>query len=157
VHEGANDGDHPAPPPLGVIMPAQQSPRLHLRTAVRLDGHSVALVSIIAGFRAILLERRVVNRGGAASHANRIQQRPGARTGHRHRGRPEDTLGGYPVPVSSPHAMITHIGVACDDGRSRIIADMLLICRSRRFFYAFLPRGSCMPTTRQYTCSRVLR
>lgn len=179
MYEGADEGDHPAPSTLRVIVSAQQPFRLHLRVVFRLDSRDVAFVYavFVDSHRVILLllllRGRVVVVGDdrAASFARPVQQRPGPRAGYRHHGLEDDFFRGY-VPVSLPillfvctvFVLVARIGAARD--RARFIRNMLpIVSRAyvlpMRFFLATTARQR-LPTCRRakricYTLDTVSR
>lgn len=136
MHQSTDDGDHPSPSSLRIVVTAQQPSRLHLGTAVGLNSCDIVLISGIAGFgrTGFLLQKRVVDESGAAfSACCCVQQRPGSRPEYRHHKREEDSVRGY-VPVSLPLVLlvyasvipVAHIGAACDRDRARAVRNMLL-------------------------------
>lgn len=174
MYESADEGDHPAPSSLRIIVSAQQLLRLHLRVVFRLNSRDVALVHAVVDLRrmSLLLRGRVVVGDRTASFACRIQQRPGSRAGYRHHRREDDSFRGY-VPVSLPivrfvhtvfvYVFVARIGTARD--RARFVRSMLPIVPTYvlpiRFFLTTTARQR-LPTGRRtkrtsYTLDTVSR
>lgn len=142
MYESADEGDHPAPSSLRVIVSAQQLLRLHLRVVFRLNSRDVILVHAVdLRWMSLLLRGRVVVGDRAASFACRVQQRPGPRAGYRHHRREDDFFRGY-VPVSLPivrfvytvlvYVFVARIGTARD--RARFLRNMLPIVPTAAYF-----------------------